>query len=130
MRAGSVPIRMQGEDFRSMKALRVTALGLVLTMGCFRQIVDTGRTPASVVIDRPWTSTWMLGLVPAAPIDVTAICRSGIATVVTRVSAPNLLASIATVGIWTPRHVTVTCATGSATGAGGQGFHGGTRAGS
>lgn len=85
-----------------------------IAVGCFRQTVETGRTPANVVIDRPWTSTYLFGLVPAAPIDVSRLCRSGVASVDTRVSAPNLLVGVATLGLWTPRHVTITCSTGSA----------------
>lgn len=94
----------------------MAAIGLMagIAVGCFRQTVETGRTPANVVIDRPWTSAWLFGLVPATPIDVSTLCRSGVATVVTRVSAANLLVSVATLGLWTPRHVTINCSTGSA----------------
>jgi hypothetical protein len=87
---------------------------LLVSSACYRQVVQTGRTPAATVIDRPWTNTWLWGLVPATPIDVTSQCRSGIATVVTEQSFMNGLVSVLTLGIYTPRHVTITCATGSA----------------
>ncbi len=87
---------------------------LLVSSACYRQVVQTGRTPAATVIDRPWTHTWLWGLVPASPIDVTSQCRSGIATVVTEQSFMNGLVGVLTLGIYTPRHVTITCATGSA----------------
>jgi hypothetical protein len=87
---------------------------LLVSSACYRQVVQTGRTPAATVIDRPWTHTWLWGLVPASPIDVTSQCRSGIATVVTEQSFMNGLVWGLTLGIYSPRHVTITCATGSA----------------
>lgn len=93
----------------------VLCAALLASSACFRQVVQTGRTPAATVIDRPWTHTWLWGLVPAKPIDVTSQCRSGIATVVTEESFMNGLVHVLTIGIYTPRHVTITCATGSAT---------------
>lgn len=99
--------------------MRTVRFGVLCTLlwvasGCYRQVIQTGRTPAATVIDRPWTHTWLWGLVPATAIDVTSQCRSGIATVVTEQSFMNGLVSVLTLGIYTPRHVTVTCATGSA----------------
>ncbi len=103
-----------------MKAGRgaVIAAIVLLAGACYRQVVQTGRTPSSTVIDNPWTHTFLWGIVPAKPIDVTAQCRSGIATVVTEQSFWNGLATVLTLGIWGPRHVTITCATGSALGRG------------
>jgi hypothetical protein len=99
-----------------MKAVRYAVLvaALVAVTGCFRQVVQTGRTPSATVIDRPWVATWLWGLVPATPIDVSAQCRSGIATVTTEETFMNGLVHLLTLGIYAPRHVTITCATGSA----------------
>jgi hypothetical protein len=99
-----------------MKGARAGVLCAMLLMSaaCYRQVVQTGRTPAATIIDRPWTHTWLWGLVPASPIDVTSQCRSGIATVVTEQSLMNGLVWGLTLGIYAPRHVTITCATGSA----------------
>ena len=93
------------------------ALGLVLS-GCFQQIVNTGRTPGTTVVEKSWTATWLWGLVPATPIDVTQNCPGGIATVEIKQSFKNGLVGALTLGIFTPRDVTVTCATGSARGSG------------
>ena len=99
-----------------MPAGRFFRYGLVFlaASGCFRQVVQTGRTPGSTVVHKPWTPTFLWGLVPPAPIDVSAQCRSGIATVETQESVPNLIATVLTLGIYVPRDVKVTCATGSA----------------
>lgn len=95
--------------------LATLAAAAVLACGCYRQAVQTGRTPSATVIHRPWTHTFLWGLVPAEPIDVTTECRSGIATVVTEQSFLNGVATVLTLGIWTPRDVTIRCATASAT---------------
>jgi len=97
------------------------ALGLAVS-GCFHQVVQTGRTPGPTVVKKPWTATWLWGLVPATPIDVTQNCPGGIATVETKQSFMNGLVGALTLGIFTPRDVTVTCATGTARGSGMQEF--------
>lgn len=89
------------------------ALGLVLS-GCFHQVVQTGRTPGPTVVKKPWTATWLWGIVPATPIDVTGDCPGGIATVETKQTFMNGLVGALTLGIFTPRDVTVTCASGTA----------------
>ena len=93
------------------------ALGLAVS-GCFHQIVQTGRTPGPTVVKKPWTATWLWGLVPATPLDVTQNCPGGIATVETKMTFMNGLVSALTIGIFTPRDVSVTCASGSARGSG------------
>lgn len=95
------------------RALSVAAVCL-LASACYHQIVNTGMTPGSTVVEKPWTATWVFGLVAAKPIDVTQQCPAGIATVSTQMTVPNWLASAVTLGIYDPRTVTVTCARGSA----------------
>ena len=93
------------------------ALGLVLS-GCYHQVVQTGRPPGPTVVKKPWTATWLWGIVPATPIDVTRDCPGGIATVETKQTFMNGLVGALTIGIYTPRDVTVTCASGTARGSG------------
>lgn len=91
----------------------VSASLLVLsTAGCFHQVVNTGRTPGSTVVDKPWVSTWLWGLVAAQPIDARQACPSGVAVITTEQSFVNGLVSAVTLGIYTPQHVTITCASG------------------
>lgn len=95
------------------KAVLLTVL-VAMASGCYRQVVNTGRAPGSMTVNKPWTATWAWGLVPAQAIDVTQQCPGGIATVTTQLSVPNWLASAVTLGIYSPRSVTVTCAQGTA----------------
>jgi hypothetical protein len=84
----------------------------VFASACFHQVVNTGRTAGSTQIDLPWVQGWLWGLVSPQPIETRAQCPSGVATVVTEMSFMNGLASALTLGIYTPQHVTITCATG------------------
>jgi hypothetical protein len=86
----------------------------VAASACYHQIVNTGLQPGTTVVSKPWTSTWVWGLVAAKPIDVTQQCPSGIATVSTQMTVPNWFGAVITAGIWDPREVTVTCAARSA----------------
>ena len=88
-------------------------VGACLVSACFHQIVQTGRTPGPTVIERPWTATWLWGLVPADEISVVAQCPNGVATVETQQSFLNGLVGGLTLGIYTPQEVRVTCASGS-----------------
>lgn len=90
------------------------ALGLLLLSGCYHQKVQTGLSPGPTVVKKPWTGTFLWGLVPAGAIDVTQNCPGGIATVETKMSFLNGLAAALTLGIYTPRDVSVTCAVAGA----------------
>src|SRR3954451_16538370 len=91
--------------------LRASLLAL-LTTGCFHQVVNTGRTPGTTVVDKPWVSTWLWGLVAAQPIDARQQCPSGVALVTTEQSFANGVVAVVTLGIYTPQHVTIACASG------------------
>ncbi|MDF1504833.1 hypothetical protein [Roseisolibacter sp. H3M3-2] len=99
-----------------MRTLRLAALALaaVASTGCYHAVVETGRPAGSTVVSRPWTPTFVFGLVAAPEINVAAQCPRGIAKVETQMSFVNGLASFVTLGIYTPRTVTVTCAGGTA----------------
>jgi hypothetical protein len=81
---------------------------------CFHQVVTTGRSPGPTVVEKEWVSTWLWGLVAADPIDTRPSCPTGVAIVTTETSFMNGLLSALTLGIWTPQHVTITCASGTA----------------
>lgn len=81
-----------------------------LLAACFHQVVQTGRSPSQTVVEKQWVSSWIFGLVPAAPIDVRQQCPTGVATIETQQSFPNGLVGVLTVGIYTPQSVKVTCA--------------------
>jgi hypothetical protein len=86
----------------------------VASSACFHQVVQTGASPSSTVIDKPFVSTWLFGLVPASEVDVKGQCPTGIATVESEQSFLNGFVSVLTIGIYTPQHVRITCATRTA----------------
>lgn len=107
-----------------MRGLRVVAQLLVLTVlltGCYHQVVRTGATAGGTVIERPWTSTFLFGLVPATTIETASECPAGVAVVETQQTLVNGVVGALTLGIYTPQTVTITCA------AGGSGTETGTR---
>jgi len=78
--------------------------------GCYHAMVTTGLTPSTVVIDQPFASGWVYGLVPPKTVETAAGCPDGIAMVETELSFVNQLVSFLTFGIYTPMHIKVTCA--------------------
>lgn len=94
---------------RAGRALALAAFCL-LASGCYHQVVQTGKTPGPTVVNKPWAPSFLWGLVAVPTIDVTSECRNGIATVMTEQSFANGLVSALLFGLYTPRHVSVTCA--------------------
>lgn len=98
-----------GAKWACLAALALTA--------CYHQVVDTGLPAGSTKIEKPWTATWIFGLVPATPIDVRTQCPNGVAIVDTQMTFLNGLVGALTFGIFTPLSVSVTCS-GSGTSVG------------
>ena len=90
------------------------ALVVCLSTACYHQVVQTGRAAGPNVVDKPWVATWLWGIVAAEPIDVRQQCPMGVAVITTETSFPNGLVGALTLGIFTPQHVTITCASSSA----------------
>lgn len=86
---------------------------LILT-GCYHQVVRTGAPAGNVVVERPWTATYLFGLVPATTINTAAQCPTGVAVVETQQTFVNGLVGVLTLGIYTPQTVRITCAAGAA----------------
>lgn len=89
-------------------------LGLLGAGACFHQIVQTGAPAGTNVIDKPWVNGWLWGLVANDQVDVRRECPMGVAMVETEQSFVNGLVSAVTIGIYTPQHVRITCASRSA----------------
>lgn len=99
---------------RTFARAAVLALGLGLSTGaCYHAVIETGRPAGATTIQRPWTSTFLFGLVPAEEINTATQCPQGVARVETQMTFPNALVSYVTLGIYTPRAVTITCASGT-----------------
>lgn len=95
-----------------MRLHRAVSIALISsTAACFHQAVHSGLTPSPTsVVEEQFVSTWLWGLVPAKPIDVRQSCPTGVATVETQQSFVNGLVGAVTLGIYTPQHLRVTCA--------------------
>jgi hypothetical protein len=97
------------------KSFRGAAALLALSSAaCFHQVVNTGLPAGTSTVQRPWTSTFIFGLVPAKDINVMKECPNGVAVVETQQSFANGLVGLVTLGIYTPQDVRITCASGAA----------------
>ena len=98
-----------------MKRVTLLALSLLAagTTACYHQVVESGLAPSPTVIDMGNVNTGVWGL-SGATVDVRTQCPSGVAVVATEESFVNALLSGLTLGLYTPRHVTVTCALATA----------------
>jgi hypothetical protein len=98
--------------FRRTSALAAVAAALLTSSACYHAVVETGRPAGTTVVQKPWVSTFVFGLVPAQAIDVSAQCPGGIAKVETQQTFVNGLVGALTFGIYTPQSATITCAAG------------------
>src|SRR5687768_382951 len=96
------PFLQQGIPPMRVGRLLALAAVVVALSACHHQVIQTGRTPGSTVVHKPWTSTWILGLVPAKPLDVTSACPSGVATIETQHSVANVIVTAFTGIVWVP----------------------------
>src|SRR5438105_12942897 len=91
--------------------LAVTLIGTVLlTAGCYHATIDTGLTPSTQVIEKPWAAGWIFGLVAPSPVETMSKCPGGVAKVETQLSFVNQLVAWITAYIYTPMSIKVTCA--------------------
>lgn len=81
-----------------------------LLAGCYHAIIDTGRPTSTEVIDRPWSNSFIYGLVPPPVLETMAKCPNGVSRVETQHSFLNEVVSAVTFGIYTPISIRVTCA--------------------
>jgi hypothetical protein len=86
------------------------ALLILSAAACYHAVIETGLTPSTQVIDKPWASGWIYGLVPPSPVATMSKCPNGVAKVETQLSFVNQLVNIITLGIYTPMAIKVTCA--------------------
>ncbi len=94
--------------------LTTTILLLSVSSGCYRAVIETATPVGTQTIDIPWAHSFLGGLVPPNLVESAARCPSGVARVVTEHSFVNGVAAFITGGIYTPMHITVTCAAGTA----------------
>src|SRR6056297_510434 len=91
------------------RTLSLLAVVLVAS-GCYHARIETGLTPSAQVYEESFASGWVYGLVPPSTVEAGEECPNGVAVVETQLSFVNQLVSALTFGIYTPMHITVTCA--------------------
>src|SRR5439155_10475547 len=91
--------RLRGVDRMKWKRWLPVSL-LAVSAACWHQVVNTGSTAGTTVVDKPWVTTWLWGLIAAEPIDIRQQCPRGAAVIETETSFVNGLASLVTLGIW------------------------------
>lgn len=95
------------------KYISLLALMFVLS-SCYHAQITTDQQASTEVIDKPWAHSFVFGLVPPAEINTASQCPNGVARVETKISFLNGLVSAITFSLYTPMHITVTCAESSA----------------
>ena len=99
-----------------MRKLFAVALLLVLP-GCYHAIVTTGRPASTKVINKAFQPSFIWGLVPPKPLDVSKECPQGVAKFETIHTFVEGLVGAITFGIFTPFSTIVTFASSSRMGA-------------
>src|SRR5438132_1561062 len=92
-----------------VKLLAGVAL-LVAASGCYHVTVVTGAPPSAQVINKEWQNSFVYGLVPPAELNAKDTGAQGVAKVETERSFLNSLVAGVLYNLYTPLHVTVTCA--------------------
>jgi hypothetical protein len=93
-------------------ARKTLAAVLLLSAGCYHASIESGMKPGNDKIEKEWASGFAWGLVGPDPIEAQSKCTSGLSKVETEHSFLNGLVGAVTLGIYTPMHLTVTCAAG------------------
>jgi len=93
---------------------RILSMLFLCLGGCYHANVETGRAPGNQRIEKGWASSYLGGVISPETIDTKAACVNGISRVETQHSFLNQLVGVATLAIYTPFSITVTCAAGPA----------------
>jgi Bor protein len=85
------------------------AAAAALSLGCHTVRYDAGRPPSPRRYQRT-VHFFAWGLAGKPVIDLDAACPEGVAGVHSGATFPQWLGQVVTLGLWSPRRVTVTCA--------------------
>lgn len=88
------------------------AVAAALALGCHAVRYDAGRPPSPRRYERT-VHFFAWGLAGRPVVDLDAACPEGVARVESSAGFSHWLAQVATVGIWSPRRVVVTCSEGA-----------------
>lgn len=85
---------------------------IFLLSSCYHAKISTDKQASNQVIDQPWSHGFVFGLVGPSEVNASQECDNGVAMVETKMSFLNQVASTLTLNLYTPMHITVTCAAG------------------
>jgi hypothetical protein len=96
-----------------IKSLALAVASLALT-GCYHVTVThnpggVSQAGAGAVVDKPFSHSFVYGLVPPPEISVKDQCPNGVSKVETEQSFVNGLVAVITWSLYTPIHAKVTC---------------------
>jgi hypothetical protein len=94
---------------RRRPAYLAIAFGLT---GCFHAAIETGAAPTDKVVTQNWAHGFLFGLVAPDVMSTAARCPNGVSKVETEHSFQNVLATVATLGLYTPITIAATCSVG------------------
>lgn len=89
--------------------LSVLLIAIMVT-GCYHAQFTTDKEPSNQVIEKPWASSFVFGLVPPSVVETAEQCPNGVARVESKISFLNGLVAGLTFNIYTPMNLKVTCA--------------------
>lgn len=96
-----------------MRRLLLVTLAALAVAGCHTVRYDTGRPASPRVVTIP-LNFFVWGLVGDHSVDLDAACPEGAARWQNRATFGNAVVDVLTLGIWSPRTVTIECAEGKA----------------
>ena len=96
-----------------MRRASMLVATLILAAGCYHATIETGLTPSTEVVSKPWAHGFIYGLVPPSTVETASKCKNGVAKVETQMSFLNGLVALITWEIYTPLQIDVTCASSS-----------------
>lgn len=94
---------------RILSLLLIPILAFALS-GCYHAKVSTGKRPSGQTVEKAWATSFINGLVPPSTVEVAQQCPNGVAMVETKLSFLNQIVGGFTGGLYSPMHITVTCA--------------------
>jgi hypothetical protein len=95
-----------------MRRIAMLVVAALFSGACYHVTVITGAPTGPQTINKEWQNSFVMGLVPPPELLTKDPCAQGVARVETEQSFLNGLVRTLTYNIYTPMHVTVTCASG------------------
>ena len=95
-----------------MKRVMATLLCAALGTGCFNVTYQNPTLPPNGIVHEGTSSFFILALVGDERIPVYQLCPGGVSSIETGLSFGDLVLTVITIGIYTPRSYAVACGGG------------------